>query len=191
MDHQRSSQFGYSRQSTPPSTSLTPRHICSLCGKSRSKRYHDQHPLLLGQAPEHGICSRPKCAKAVNEMLRPPCPVIIYEIHHHYHSSSGLEGPPPSYTAAELRLTDNTLRRDLSPIREESPPSMNITSGPGETPPNYTAAELSGESSLTGRVELPDNRCSRRHAFRRVSPMAEELPPPVNFLKKPTLQKKK
>jgi hypothetical protein len=124
-------------------------------------------------------------------MLRPPCPVIIYEIHHHYHSSSGIEEPPPSYTAAELRMSDNTLRRDLSPIREESPPSMNITSGPEETSPNYTAAELSGESSLTGRVELPDNRCSRRYAFRRVSPISEELPPPVNFLKKPTLQKKK
>jgi hypothetical protein len=190
MDRQRSSHFGYSQQSTPSSTSLTPRHICSLCGKSRSKRYHDQHPLLLGQAPEPGICSRPKCAKTVNEMLRPPCPVIIYEIHHHYPSSSGLEGPPPSYTAAELRLSDNSLRQDLSPIREESPPSMNITSGPEETPQNYTSAELSGESSLTGRVELPHNRCSRRHAFRRVSPMTEELPPPVNFLKKPTLQKK-
>jgi hypothetical protein len=190
MDRQRSSQFRCSQQSTPSSASLNPRHICSLCGKSRSKRYHDQHPLLLGQAPSPGICSRPKCAKAVNEMLRPPCPVIIYEIHHHYHSSSGLEGPPPSYTAAELRLADNTLRRDLSPIREESPPSMNITSGPEETPLNYTAAELSGESSLTGRVELPDNRCSRRHAFRRVSPIPEELPPRVNFLNKPTLQKR-
>jgi hypothetical protein len=68
---------------------------------------------------------------------------------------------------------------------------MNITSGPEETSPNYTAAELSEESSLTGRVKLLDNRCSRRHAFRKVSPMPEELPPPVNFLKKPTLQKKK
>jgi len=34
------------------------------------------------------------------------------------------------YKAAELRLPENTLRQDLSPIREESPPSMNITSGP-------------------------------------------------------------
>lgn len=189
MDRQRPSQFRCSQQSTHSSASFTPRHICSLCGKPRSKRYHDQHPILLGQAPKPGICSRPKCAKAVNEMQRLPRPVIIYEIHHHYHSSSGLEGPPPSYTAAELQLFDNTLRRDLSPIPEESPPSINTTSGPEETAPNHTAAELSGESSLTGRVELPDNRCSRRHAFRRLSPMLEELPP-VNFLNKPTLQKK-
>src|SRR6266536_1818128 len=99
MNRQRSSQ-----QSTPSSTSLTPRHMGSLCGKARSKRYQDQHPLLLGQAPKPCICSRPKCAKAVNKMLRPPRPVLIYEIHHHYHSSSGIEEPPPSYTAAELRL---------------------------------------------------------------------------------------
>jgi hypothetical protein len=117
--------------------------------------------------------------------------VIIYEIHHHYYSSSRIEKPPPSYTTAELRLSDNTFRRDLFLIQEESPLSMNITSGPEETSPNYTVAKLLGESSLTGRVELPDSRCSRRYAFRKVSPISEELPLPVNFLKKPTLQKKK
>jgi hypothetical protein len=124
-------------------------------------------------------------------MLRPPCPVIIYKIHYHYYFSLGIEEPPPSYTAVELRLSDNTLRWDLSLIQEESPPLINITSGPEETFSNYTAAKLSGESSLTGQVELSDNRCSRRHAFRKVSLMPEELSPPVNFLKKPTLQKKK
>jgi hypothetical protein len=190
MDHQRSSQFGHSQTSTPTSSSLTPRHICSRCGKSRSKRYHNHHPLLPGQVPEPGICSRSKCATAVSDILRSPCQVIVYETHYHYHSSSGLEGPPPSYTAGELRLPDNSLR-DLSPIREESPPPMDISSGPEETSPNYTTGELSGESSLAGRVELPDNRCSRRRAFRRLSPILEESPPPVNFLNKPTLQKKK
>jgi hypothetical protein len=116
--------------------------------------------------------------------------VIIYEIYYYYYSSTGLEDPPPSYTATELRLSDNTLRQDLSYIREELPPSMNITSGPQETRPNYAATKLSGESSLTRRVELPDNK-STRYTFRRVSPILEELLPLVNFLKKPTLQKKK
>jgi len=82
-------------------------------------------------------------------MLGLICPVIIYEIYYYYYSSIGLEDPPLSYTAAELQLSDNTLYRDLSHIREESPPSINITSGPQETHPNYTAAKLSGESSLT------------------------------------------
>jgi hypothetical protein len=117
--------------------------------------------------------------------------VIIYKIYYHYYSSSGIEKPPPSYTAAELRLSDNTLRQDLSLIQEESSPLINITSGPEETSPNYTAAKLPKESSLTGQVKLPDSRCSRRYAFRRVSLISEELPPPVNFLKKPTLQRKK
>lgn len=157
MDDQRSTQFGHSQQSTPTSSSLTPRHICSRCGKSRSKRYHNHHPLISGQVPESGICSRSKCAKAVNDILRSPCQVIVYETHYHYHSSPGLEGPPPSYTAGELRLPDDSLR-DLSPIRKESPPPMAISPRLEEIPPNYTTVELSGESSLAGRVELPDNR---------------------------------
>jgi hypothetical protein len=186
MDYQRSSQFGHSQQSTPTSSSSTPRHICSRCGKSRSKRYQNHHPLISGQVPESGICSRSKCAKAVNDILRSPCQVIVYETHYHYHSSPELEGPPPSYTAGELRLHDDSLR-DLSPIRKESPPPMVISSRLEETSPNYTTVELSGESSLAGRVELPDNRCSRR-TFKRLSPIPEESPPPVNFLNKPTLQ---
>jgi hypothetical protein len=189
MDHQRSSQCRHSQQSTPTSSSLTPRHICSRCGKSRSKRYHDHHPIISGQVPAFGICSRSKCAKLVYDIQRSPCQVIVYETHYHYHSSPGLEGPPPSYTAGELRLPDDSLR-DLSPTRKESPPPMIISSRPEETPPNYTTVELSGESSLAGRVELPDNRCSRR-AFKRLSTIPEESPPPVNFLNKPTLQKRK
>ncbi len=110
--------------------------------------------------------------------------MIVYETYHYYYSSSGPEEPPPSYTARELR-------RDLSPIQEESPPPRDISSKPEETSLNYTTSELSGESSLAGRVELPDNRCSRRQAFRRLSQIPEESPPPVNFLNKPTLQKTK
>jgi len=187
MDHQRSSTLRHSQQLT------TAKHICSLCGKPRSKRYHDQHPLRTGQVPEPGICSRSKCATAVDKMMRPACQVIICETHYHYHSTSGLEESPPSYTAEELQLPDNTvpsLRRSSwvsSPVQEGSSP-LNLTSGSEETPVNYTAAELPGESSLKGRVELPDNMCSRRRTFRGLSPIPEESPPPVNFLRKPTLQ---
>jgi len=187
MDHQRSSRFGHSQQSTPASSSLTPRHICSRCGKSRSKRYHNHHPLLPGQVPEPGICSRPTCATTVNDILRSPCQVIVYETHYHYQSDSGLEGPPPSYSTEELRFPDNSLR-DLSPIQ---PPPTDMSYRPKGTPLNYTTSELSGESSLAERVELPDNRCSRRRTFKRLSPIQEESPPPVNFLNKPTLQKRK
>jgi hypothetical protein len=192
MDHERHPCRG-SRHFTAP-LSRTPEYTCSLCGKHRSSRYRKLHPLAQGQAPEPSICSRPQCAKAVNEMLlRLPCRLVVHEIHHHYYSSAGLEEPPPSYTAVEVRLPDNTpywrhSSRDLSPIREESPP-INTNSEPEPEEP----AELSGESSLAGRVELPDNRLyPRRHAFRRLSPMPPipEEPPPVNFLNKPTLQKK-
>jgi hypothetical protein len=91
----------------------------------------------------------------------------------------------------ELQLSNNILCRDLSLIQEKSPSLINITFRPEETSPNYTAAKLSEESSLTKQVKLPDNKCSKRHAFRKVSLMLKELSPPVNFLKKLTLQKKK
>lgn len=184
MDHQRSSQLGHSQRSTPTLSSSTPRHICSRCGKSRPKRYYNHHPLISGQVPESGICS-----KVVNDILRSPRQVIVYETHYYYHSSPGLEGPPPSYTAGELRLPDDSLR-DLSLIRKESSSPMVISSQLEEIPPNYTTIELSGESSLAGRVKLPDNKCSSR-AFKRFSLIPEESPPPVNFLNKPTLQKRK
>lgn len=176
MEHQRSSQ-----QSTLASSSLTLRHVCSRCGKLRSKKYHNHYPLLPGQIPEPGICSRPKCATAVDDILHSPCQVIVYETHYHYHSNSEQEGPPPSYTAGELGMFGGSLR-GLSPIERESPSPVETSSGPGE---------LSGESSPTGQVELPDNVCSRRRTFGRLSPILEESPPPVNLLNKPTLQKKK
>lgn len=88
----------------------TPEHICSHCSKCRLSKCRKLYPLALGQAPEHGIYSRPKCAKAVNKLFvrllhRP----VVYEIHHHHYSSARLEEPPPSYTV-EARLPDNTLR---------------------------------------------------------------------------------
>jgi hypothetical protein len=61
---------------------------------------------------------------------------------------------------------------------------MDLGSGPEETSLNHTTGELSGESSLAGRVELPENRYSRRR-----SPIPEESPPRVNFLKKPMLRR--
>ncbi|KAH8653953.1 hypothetical protein BGZ60DRAFT_519451 [Tricladium varicosporioides] len=173
MDHQHSSPLRHTQHPAPV------KHICSLCGKSRSKRYRDQHPLTPSQVLEPSICSRSKCAKAVNELLRSPREVIFYETHYHYHSSSTPEGPPPSYAAVELQLPHNMLHGSR---REESPP-VNFSSRPEDI-----AVELSGKNSVAGRVELPGNRCSRR-AFRGLTSIPEESPPPVNFLKKPTLQK--
>jgi hypothetical protein len=182
-----------SRNFTAPPRSIDqwiPEHICSLCGKHRSSRYRKLHPITPGQAPEPGICSRPQCTKVVTDtLLRLWCRPLV-EIHHHYHSSAGLEEPPPSYPGEGRRLTNPShltgSSRDLSPIQEEPSP-FNTSSEPVGFP-DCTAAELSGESS--GRVELPDNiRSLRRNQFRRLTPIPEELPPPVNFLKKPRLQK--
>ena len=184
MDRQRSRHFEQSTLS---------KHSCSLCGKSRSKRYHNQHPIKVGQVPKPGICSRPKCAKVIGETTRSANQVTIYEnhYHHYYYSTPIQDEPPPSYTTEELRLSENTLPSsrsssslwDPSPIPENSPPLMRLNSRARETPIYSRAAEVPGESSLHRRVELPDNRYSRRRSLRRIS---EESPPPVNFLKKPT-----
>jgi hypothetical protein len=87
----------------------------------------------------------------------------------------GLEEPPLGYTIIKARLPNNTPHlirhssRDLSPIREELS-LINISSKPEELPLNYTAAKLSSESSLTRRIELPDNRLYLgRHFFKRLS----------------------
>jgi hypothetical protein len=67
---------------------------------------------------------------------------------------------------------------------------MVISSRTEETPLKYTTVKLFGESSLARRVELLDNRCSSR-AFKGLSPIPEESLLPVNYLNKPTLQKRK
>jgi hypothetical protein len=162
IDYQISSYFGHSRQLGPASTSSTPRYICSRYSKSRSKRYYNHYPLLPGQVPEPSICLRTKYVTVNNNILNSLYQVTVYKTYYYYYSSVRPENPPPSYTAGEIR-------RDLSPIREESPAPIAIRSGPEEIPPNYTTGELSGESSLVGLVELPDNGCSSRRAFRSLS----------------------
>jgi hypothetical protein len=128
--------------------------------------------------------------------MRLLCRLIIYEIYYHHYSSTRLKELPPGYTT-KARYPNNTpylirhSSRGLSPIYKELSP-INISSKPKEHPPNYTTTKLSGESSLTRRIELPDNGLySGRRALKRLSHILEELPPPVNFLNKPTLEKKK
>jgi hypothetical protein len=121
---------------------------------------------------------------------------IIYEIYYHYYSSARLKEPPLRYTT-KARHPENTpylirySSQGLSLICEE-PSLINISSKPEEYPLNYTIIKLFGKSSLTRQIELPDNRLySGRHALKRLSHIPEELLPPMNFLNKPVLEKKK
>jgi hypothetical protein len=142
MDYER-------RRLLPCSCSqCAPRHICSLCGKPRSSTYHKRHPIAPGQTPEPGVCSRPRCAKAVTEMLLAKSPCPVYEIHHHHyhHTSSGTEAPSPINIAAELpgessladRIElpgDSTYVKRYGPgylslIQDESPPPVNRSNKP-------------------------------------------------------------
>jgi hypothetical protein len=129
MDHERHLGRSNQRSTYPPSSfsRSVPKHICSLCGKPLSSRYHESHPL---------VCSRPKCAKTIQDVLLwSPCGVIIYEIHHHCPPFLSLKDlrqliPPLSYTGRALgrpsRIARNTppstkqRSRKLSSIQEES-----------------------------------------------------------------------
>ena len=124
------------------------RHICSLCGKPRSLRYQRSHPLLPGQIPKAGTCSRRDCRSPTERLSPPPCShTITLEIHHYYHS--------------------------------------NIDSAHHPTPAGVI--ELPGQSSLSGRIELPTAPFHPSQGVRRLSPISEE-PPPVRYATKPTLQ---
>ncbi len=59
-------------------------HKCLLCGKPRSARYHESHPLQPGETPKPGICSRPSCARFL--AAESPNPgAIVFEFHHHHY----------------------------------------------------------------------------------------------------------
>jgi hypothetical protein len=161
-------------RSFPPPASLTQsnlHHICAICEKPRSSKYHERHPLSLGQTPKPGICSRPNCAKIVKATLEeslPPVVIQVFEIHntHNYSVSAGQDELPP--------YTDATEHHAISGQQAAAQPEH--------------AAELPAQSSLAGRVELPGNSTSTVHSARRSArlPTIWEEGPPVNFSTKPT-----
>jgi hypothetical protein len=98
-------------------------HICFICGKARSSTYQAQHPLIPGDIPIPGICSRRKCARVdyPMPMESPPPAVIIYKIHHYYHFSSGLcTSSPLAVTPVELP-GEEALCRQVELSGEELP----------------------------------------------------------------------
>ncbi|OCK78871.1 hypothetical protein K432DRAFT_394392 [Lepidopterella palustris CBS 459.81] len=127
-------------------------HLCALCGKRRSRKYQRQHPLLPGQIPEPGICSRPECTRAHGKRWEDSYPQpLVVEAHHYYHRGDGFEA----------------------------------TAHPTYSP------ELPGESSLSGRAEVPGDShhayFRSRRAQGQLVPMREESSSPVNRRTKPTL----
>jgi hypothetical protein len=173
---------GSSRPPSPPPYSFSQalRHMCSLCGKPRSSSYQKRHPIAPGQTPEPGVCSRPRCAKAVADMLlaKSPCSgVVVHEIHHYYHISTDAEAPLAT-KSAELPSPTKCV---------EAPSPTKSTEAPSAT---KGAAELPGKSSLTGRTELPgDYKYVEGYGPRNPCPTQEESPPRVNILNKPALQR--
>jgi len=80
-------------------------HTCLLCGKRRSARYHESHPLQPGEIPKPGICSRPSCARFLKIALTAESPhpgSIVFEFHHHYHPIPSSNASTSIPSVAEL-----------------------------------------------------------------------------------------
>ncbi|KAF8856245.1 hypothetical protein BDZ45DRAFT_791369 [Acephala macrosclerotiorum] len=200
-EHRRRSRSAQYSDSLPRSLNQSnPRHLCAICEKPRSSRYHERHPIGGGQAPEPGICSRPKCAKIGDAIRREPPPQVIIqvcEIYNHYIVRAGQQGPPSEHV--------NTLERphDRANLEHEEPPpayaiavehhDSHNSSRLERVPQGNAVVELPAESSLAGRVEMPDNTIyipySARHRSARLPTIQEESPPQVNFLNKPRIPK--
>jgi hypothetical protein len=136
------------------------KHVCARCGKSRSRRYRPDRPLVPGVQPISDICSRPECAeyaskknaryaskKDAGDVSKKPQPqVIVLEFHHYLHTGTAGNGPSSSIaTAVELSGEEKTSRKGLPgeypytsscgwklfhTLAEQPPPRVNLRSKP-------------------------------------------------------------
>jgi hypothetical protein len=166
-------------------SSQSQRHICARCGKPRSSRYHESHPLVPGQIPQSDICTRPECARFRRALVEGHCPQAqIIEVHHYYHRSS--DAKPPTH-APELP-GQNPLAGRAEAIGDSQRDAFQQTFRSGRpsllNPPAYAThtAELPGQSPLAGRAEAIGD--SQRYAFQQT--FRSGRPSPMNPSAYPT-----
>lgn len=130
------------RQSREHTDPPSPRHICSVCQKPRSSRFHARHPIGPGApVPPQGVCSRcvKKEWKAMLEERWGSRPIKVYEIHHHhYYACSCRQQPTFTRTAEELHTQPAypgcaELEAEVPQNKESGSRSPSIPSK--ETPP--------------------------------------------------------
>ena len=136
-----------------PAVYNTPRHICSVCQRSRSSTYHARHPIRPGDLPtKQGICSR--CVRRgwledVEE--RQPSAITVYEIHHHYvqctcKTGNGLSVSPVEIMSQERHVScieldagEESDRKGLSlQFRDNLPPTVRFWNKPRGFKWNHT-----------------------------------------------------
>ena len=166
------------------------RHICARCGKPRSSRYHESHPLVPGQVPESDICTRPDCARFKCALVEGHCSqALVFEVHHYYHRSPDTK--PPTH-ASELP-GESSLAGRAEAISDLQRDNLQRTfSSELHYPMNHheykiRAAGSQGGGSLAGRGQLQYSAIRPKYRSGRLSPVREESPLSVNYLTKPTL----
>jgi hypothetical protein len=111
-------------------------YLCAHCGKPRSSRYHESHPLVPGQTSGPGICSRPNCAQFKSQLKEDsyfPKPVIV-EVHHYYHGSPDLGATANPVPVAEVS-GESSLAGRVEVLGDLKHGHFWQTYGPGEVPP--------------------------------------------------------
>jgi len=127
------------------------KHICSICGRTRSSSYQTHHSLTSEQIPYPGICSR--CERSAHSTLSERLPQVaaVYEIHHYHHvcccqtttsmnKSSvelcGVEILPPQPPSSKKSGIPSFISRVYRPysmptlVKEQLPPPVNRWSKP-------------------------------------------------------------
>ena len=127
------------------------KHICSICGRTRSSSYQTHHSLTSEQIPYPGICSR--CERSAHSTLSERLPQVaaVYEIHHYHHvcccqtttsmnKSSvelcGVEILPPQPPSSKKSGISSFISRVYHPysmptlVKEQLPPPVNRWSKP-------------------------------------------------------------
>jgi hypothetical protein len=95
LDQARVSESTNSRELT--------RHICYVCQRSRSWRYHSSHPP--GKRPSsRGVCRRCVREEKSDERPQPSPQITIYEIHHYHHDCRCKQKHLTANTPVELPL---------------------------------------------------------------------------------------
>ena len=137
-----------SSQQSSYDSHATLKHICSICGRTRSSSYQRHHSLMSEKISHSDICSR--CVRSfLSEHLSQVA--AVYEIHHYHHvccdettSSTnkspvelcGMEISPPQPTSSAKLETSSPISRVYHPyrlpasVKEQLPPAINHWSKP-------------------------------------------------------------
>jgi len=134
-------------------------HFCSICRKPRSRSYQQKHPLVNGETPVPGVCTRclrkyfyeassspsssssspaapaaPQAPAVISSSY--PQPVVVYHFHHYY--CGGADSKPPVFETPEkpqmldkcAELHSENVQDWRDMFKDQAPPSISSQTKP-------------------------------------------------------------